>query len=107
MILVGAFSAASAPNPLFGYGVPILALIGLVTGAGYFLWALQRMFFGTFWIKSKEDVQLQLQEPDLLHKLIWYPLLLATILAGLFPSFWLEGLGPSAQWFSSMLQQLP
>jgi hypothetical protein len=39
-----------------------------------------------------------------LHKLMWYPLLLFSVLAGIFPSFWLEGLGPVAEWFAQVLQ---
>jgi NADH-quinone oxidoreductase subunit M len=103
LVFVGAFSAATSPSGLYGIAIPILALIGLVAGAGYFLWALQRMFFGTYWHAAGHPAS-DSKEPDLLHKLMWYPLLLFSVLAGIFPSFWLEGLGPVAEWFAQVLQ---
>jgi|JI8StandDraft_2_1071088.scaffolds.fasta_scaffold01708_13 NADH-quinone oxidoreductase subunit M len=34
--------------------MPILATIGIILGAGYFLWTLQKMFLGKLWLKNTE-----------------------------------------------------
>lgn len=102
LVFLGAFAAATHPHGVFGFGIPLVALVGLVAGAGYFLWALQRMFFGEYWhVEGK--LAATCKEPDLFHSMMWYPLLFFSILGGVFPSFWLEGLGPVAEWFAQML----
>ena len=75
--LMGAFNSLLIPRWLAG-----LATFGLVLGAGYFLWTLQRMFFGKFWIRQHEEI---LQDLTSREKIMLYPLAILAIIFGIFP----------------------
>ncbi|MCU0449623.1 MAG: NADH-quinone oxidoreductase subunit M [Bernardetiaceae bacterium] len=47
LVYLGAFRSPGLPG-----WMPALALLGLLVGAGYFLWALQRLFLGPFSLKD-------------------------------------------------------
>jgi NADH-quinone oxidoreductase subunit M len=51
---IGEFLAltGSLRTPYFPAWIGILSMLGLILGAAYFLWALQRMFFGNFWLQN-------------------------------------------------------
>ncbi|MBA4058219.1 MAG: oxidoreductase, partial [Marivirga sp.] len=51
MIFLGAFKSNSIHGPLHE-SLAIIATLGLVLGAMYYLWTLQRMFFGPFHLKG-------------------------------------------------------
>jgi len=86
LVLVGAFDGA-VNGEIVSIFMPILGLVGLILGAGYFLWALQRMFFGKFWVRS-EDWSL----PDLSTRelIMTVPLCILALLFGLFPGLILD-----------------
>ena len=67
--------------------MPILGLLGLVLGAAYFLWTLQRMFFGTYWIK--EDTW-KLPDLNARELLMIIPLVVLVLLFGIFPGLILD-----------------
>jgi NADH-quinone oxidoreductase subunit M len=75
--LMGAFN-----SPLFSRWFAVLAALGLILGAAYFLWSFQRVFLGTFWTKSS-DVRL----PDLTprEQILLLLLALMTLYWGIFP----------------------
>jgi NADH-quinone oxidoreductase subunit M len=75
--LMGGFNSPLIPRWLAG-----LAAFGLVLGAGYFLWTLQRMFFGKFWIRQYEET---LQDLTLREKIMLYPLAILALVFGIFP----------------------
>ena len=75
--LMGAFNSPLIPRWLAG-----LATVGLVLGAGYFLWTLQRMFFGKFWVRQYEET---LQDLTLREKIMLYPLGILALIFGIFP----------------------
>ena len=75
--LMGAFNSPLIPKWIAG-----LATFGLVLGAGYFLWTLQRMFFGKFWIRQYEET---LQDLTSREKIMLYPLAILAIIFGIFP----------------------
>lgn len=86
LVLIGAFDAA-VNDAVLSTWMAIAGLVGLILGAAYFLWALQRMFFGKFWIKD-ESWNL----PDL-DKREWFmilPLAVLAILFGIFPGLLLD-----------------
>jgi len=63
----------------------VWAVIGIVLGAAYFLWTLQRMFFGEYWLRE-ETWQEKIKDLDTRE---WAMLLSLSILAlafGLFPN---------------------
>lgn len=102
MVLTAAFGVAAAPIPAFGYWVPMVALIGLLIGAGYFIWALQRMFLGPYFNTTPDD-KTNFNEPDMHAWLVFLPLLFFSVVAGLMPSLWLDPLQAGSEWFSSMM----
>ncbi|MEO9967422.1 MAG: NADH-quinone oxidoreductase subunit M [Reichenbachiella sp.] len=86
LVLIGAFDGA-VNGGIVEIFMPILGLFGLVLGAAYFLWTIQRMFFGKFWVKE-EGWQL----PDLNTRelIMIVPLVLLTLLFGIFPGLLLD-----------------
>lgn len=86
LVLVGSFDAYANGDGIMLF-MPILGLLGLVLGASYFLWTLQRMFFGKFGVKDKSW-----ELPDLTTRelIMVVPLLIMTLLFGVFPSLLLD-----------------
>lgn len=84
-VLLGAFNSSSI-NALLPKWMAIAATFGIFLGAAYYLWTLQRMFFGKFSL----DVSLHQHQPlsDLspMEKTILFPLVGLSIILGLFPS---------------------
>ncbi|NBW04084.1 MAG: NADH-quinone oxidoreductase subunit M, partial [Cytophagia bacterium] len=83
--LIGAFKSASV-NALLPRGFAILASVGILIGAAYFLWTLQRMFFGAPRFKGAQEWHLKLKDLTATEYLVLIPLALITILLGIFPS---------------------
>ncbi|MFN4144371.1 MAG: NuoM family protein [Runella sp.] len=79
--LMGGFKSSVIPSWLAAVGI-----LGILLAAGYFLWSLQRMFFGKLWLKNPNDLS-QLTDLDPREKLMLIPLALATLLLGIFPNF--------------------
>lgn len=75
--LMGGFNSPLIPRWLAG-----LATFGLVLGAAYFLWTLQRMFFGKFWVRQYEET---LQDLTVREKIMLYPLAILALIFGIFP----------------------
>jgi NADH-quinone oxidoreductase subunit M len=73
LILTGAFKVYQLPT--------IIAGLGIIFGAGYMLWAYQRIFFG----KLNEDYK-DLQEINLVELCSVVPLIIISIFLGIFPN---------------------
>jgi NADH-quinone oxidoreductase subunit M len=97
LILLGAFKSASA-NGLLHESFAIVATLGLVLGAGYSLWTIQRMFFGTFHLKG-EAAKSTLYDLTSREYLILVPLAVAVLLFGIFPQPLLDWINPFAEQF--------
>ena len=78
--LLGAFASDMLPN-----WMAFVALLGLVLSAGYYLWTLQRMFFGELRLR---DAAWQSSLKDLTPReyLVSVPLVLAALIFGIFPN---------------------
>ncbi len=76
--LMGGFNSLYVP-----VWMVVVGALGLVLGAGYFLWTLQRMFFGPFF--SRHDSELL---PDLAarERLLLVPLGIISLVLGIFPN---------------------
>jgi NADH-quinone oxidoreductase subunit M len=98
MILLGAFRSFSA-NGLIHESFAVVATAGLILGAAYFLWSLQRMFFGPFYVKS-EIKPTQLIDLDKREYSMVLPLLVLILLFGIFPQILLNYINPFAQHFT-------
>jgi NADH-quinone oxidoreductase subunit M len=95
MVFLGAFKSNSV-NGLLHESLAIIATSGLVLGAAYFLWTLQRMFFGPFHLKGNvsatQIVDLNSREYGML-----VPLAFAALLFGIFPQPLLDFIDPFAR----------
>jgi NADH-quinone oxidoreductase subunit M len=83
--LFGAFLSEST-NGMLPRWMAIVSTLGIVLGAAYFLWALQRMFFGEKKFKDK-SWEVALKDLTFREYLVLIPLAAITILLGIFPSY--------------------
>lgn len=92
LVLLGAFSASI--DSVLPVWMAILATLGLLLGATYYLWALQRMFFGKYWVFQPkwEERLLDLTSREYL---MFVPCIIITIIMGIFPHIFLDVVGPS------------
>lgn len=87
MVLLGAFKGAGQFSWMPVWPV-IMATIGLLIGAAYFLWTFQRMFMGEAF--SKKVSLDELTDITLKEKSICIGLVLMSLLLGIFPSLILD-----------------
>ncbi len=90
LVLLGAFASQSV-NGFVGRGYAAVAVLGMILSAAYYLWTLQRMYFGEFFVR-KSNVSL----PDLSRReyILLLPLAFFAILLGVFPSLLLDWMNP-------------
>jgi NADH-quinone oxidoreductase subunit M len=79
-----------------------VATVGLILGAAYFLWTLQRMFFGPFNVKQ-EIKATQLTDLTDRERSMLLSLSILTILFGIFPQVLLDYINPFAQHFTEAI----
>jgi NADH-quinone oxidoreductase subunit M len=97
LVFLGAFKSAST-NGLLHESLAIIATSGLVFGAAYYLWTLQRMFFGPFDLKG--GIQLaQITDLTVREYIQLVPLALAALAFGVWPQPVLDIIDPFAQQF--------
>ncbi|HTJ49485.1 MAG TPA: NADH-quinone oxidoreductase subunit M [Cyclobacteriaceae bacterium] len=96
MVFLGAFKSHSV-NGLLPTSLAVIATLGLILGAAYYLWTIQRMFFGPFSIKGNTSAS---QLPDLIRSeyVVLLPLVLATLFFGIYPQPLLDFINPYAQY---------
>jgi NADH-quinone oxidoreductase subunit M len=95
LIFIGAFQATDVTGTIPTW-MPIVATLGLLLSAGYYLWTLQRMFFGKFSTHMHID-HAALSDITLSEKAVLYFLSGLIILFGLFPALLLDKIGPSME----------
>jgi len=83
-VFIGAFKSDMV-NGAIPFWMPVVSAIGLVLAAGYYLWTLQRMFFGEFWIKDKAWVD-RLTDLKAREYLMLIPLVILIVLFGVYPA---------------------
>ncbi|HET6541822.1 MAG TPA: NADH-quinone oxidoreductase subunit M [Chryseolinea sp.] len=95
MIFLGAFKSNSATG-ILPESFAIIATLGLILGAAYYLWTLQRMFFGPFNVKGhiSEDQIFDLTRREYCMLI---PLAAATLCFGIFPQPILSIIDPFAK----------
>lgn len=97
MVFLGAFKSNSV-NGLIHESLAIVATSGLILGAAYYLWTIQRMFFGPFYVKGNV-AQEALTDLNKREYIVFIPLVLAVVILGIFPQPLLNIIGPFAQHF--------
>jgi NADH-quinone oxidoreductase subunit M len=93
MVFLGAFDSDLVPG-----WVAVLSVGGLIFGAGYCLWTIQRMFFGPFAVKG----DFTMNDVDGREKLMLLPLSILIILLGIFPQVLIRYINP----FSAQLAEI-
>lgn len=83
-VFIGAFASGSTTG-LVPHWAVFLALLGLVITAGYYLWTLQRIYFGKFWV-SESDWTANLKDLTVREYILLIPLAVLTLLLGVMPS---------------------
>jgi len=83
--LLGAFKSPSV-NGYLPYWMAVCGSVGILLSAAYFLWTLQRMFFGTLSLKGGDVWKTALSDIDLRETLALLPLALLTLALGIMPS---------------------
>ncbi|MFN8344487.1 MAG: NADH-quinone oxidoreductase subunit M [Spirosomataceae bacterium] len=78
--LMGGFQSNVLPGWVAAAGT-----LGIILAAAYFLWTLQRMFFGKLWVKNAAELPL-LSDLNVREKWLLIPLSVITLLLGLFPN---------------------
>ncbi len=85
-VIIGSFNAESV-----GTGIPrwmaVASSIGILLSAAYFLWTLQRMFFGQTRLKGGEEWASSLTDLTFREKAILFPALALALALGVMPSW--------------------
>ena len=101
LVFLGSFRAPSA-NGLLHESFAILATSGLVFSAAYYLWTLQRMFFGPLDLKAGVQVG-QLTPLTPREYIMLAPLAVAALAFGILPQPLLDYIDPLAQQFTDLV----
>ena len=83
----------------------IFAALGLILSAGYYLWTLQRMFFGKYYVREASWSD-KLRDLSWREYIMLVPLAVATFVFGIAPSLFLDVVGESVRhWTEYMNEQ--
>lgn len=101
MVFLGAFKSNSVQGPLHE-SIAIVATLGLVLAATYYLWTLQRMFFGPFNLKGDitSDQMFDLNKREFIMLI---PLAAATLFFGIYPQPMIAIIDPFAKHFAEFV----
>jgi NADH-quinone oxidoreductase subunit M len=97
LVLLGAFKSASE-NGLLHESFAIVSTAGLVLSAAFYLWTIQRMFFGTFHLKTAASAD-SLTDLHSREYLVLIPLATAALVFGIFPQPLMDFISPFSTWF--------
>jgi len=101
MVFLGAFKSSSVQGPLHE-SLAIIATLGLVLGATYYLWTLQRMFFGPFNLKGSISHH-NIFDLNTREYILLTPLAIATLVFGIFPQPIIDIIDPFAKHFAEFI----
>lgn len=82
-VFLGAFNS-SAVNNLIPRWMTVVATLGLVLSAAYYLWAMQRIFLGKYYLKDKSH-ESKLNDLTTRELIMLAPLAIITLLLGVYP----------------------
>jgi NADH-quinone oxidoreductase subunit M len=101
LTLAGAFQSQGV-NQLLPMWMPLVAVLGIVITAAFYVWTIQRMFFGPFFCR----VETTLTDLTTREKILLYPLVVATLFLGILPQYLLNWLNPFADSLSRLLSTI-
>lgn len=93
LVFLGAFKSLILPK-----WMAIASTFGLVLSAAYYLWTLQRMFFGKFWINENMGIS-KMTDATTLQLFCLIPLVLFIIVLGIFPFLVTQIINPAVNLF--------
>ena len=96
-VFIGAFKSEMV-NGAIPFWMPIVGASGLVLAAGYYLWTLQRMFFGQFWVKDRSWLE-KLTDLDRREYIMLIPLVILILTFGVYPSLLFDLINESVMSF--------
>ncbi|SIT93529.1 complex I subunit 4 family protein [Pontibacter indicus] len=102
LVLLGSFSAPEATGMLPRW-MAIVAVIGLLLSAAYYLWALQRMFFGKYWIFPELREKAIISDLTKREYLMLLPLAVLAFIFGIFPHLLLDKTGMTVTGFTDLV----
>jgi len=102
--LMGVFKSPSANGPL-PYWIAALGAVGILFSAAYFLWTLQRMFFGQLTLKGGDVWKTALTDLNFREVITLVPLAALVLILGLMPSLIFEKINDSVLLLVQFLQK--
>ncbi|MHA6247283.1 complex I subunit 4 family protein [Pontibacter sp. CAU 1760] len=102
LVLVGSFSAPEATGMLPRW-LTVVAVFGLLLAAAYYLWTLQRMFFGKYWIFPELREKSVMTDLNAREYLMLIPLALLALLFGIFPHLLIDKIGMAVNGFTELM----
>jgi NADH-quinone oxidoreductase subunit M len=88
-VFLGAFNSASI-NGLLPHWVALVATFGVLLGATYYLWSLQKMYFGKYWLKGGAEWNEVLTDLSNRELYMLVPLALITVILGVLPHLYFD-----------------
>jgi len=104
LVLLGGFSAPEATGMLPRW-LTVVAVFGLLLSAAYYLWALQRMFFGKFWIFPELRAKAVITDLNFREYLLLVPLAVLALLFGIFPNLLLDKISVAVTGMTELVLQ--
>ncbi|MFT6866213.1 MAG: NADH-quinone oxidoreductase subunit M [Cyclobacteriaceae bacterium] len=97
LTLIGGIGSESI-NGLIPSWLGMLAVLGIIISAAYYLWTLQRMFFGKYWTRQ-ESWDVKMVDMNIREWIMLLPLAILVLLFGIFPGLILDPLDNSINFF--------
>lgn len=99
LVLFGAFG-----SPFLNPWIGVTAAFGIIISAAYFLWTIQRMFFGAF----QSAIVCEWNDLTKRELILFTPLALCTLALGVYPQWLMNFLNPFAiHWVQSVIHSIP
>ena len=102
--LAGAFKSPTV-NGLLPYWMAALGAVGILFSAAYFLWTLQRVFFGSLYLKGGEAWKAALTDLNTREIITLIPLATVVLILGIMPSLVFEKVNDSVLLLVQFLQR--
>lgn len=110
LVLAGMFQRGWAESPSPGStqlaSIAVLAVFGLVLGAWYMLWLMQRVFFGPLREASRHDEEKPIRDISFREMASLTPLAVLVFWIGICPQFFLKPIAPSINRATMAAQKL-
>jgi NADH-quinone oxidoreductase subunit M len=96
-VLLGAFKAAVGKAAILPIWQAVVATLGVILAAAYYLWTLQKMFFGKLWLSGGDAWHTALTDLNWKEATLLFSLGLLAIIYGIFPQLLLSGMELAVQ----------